>query len=105
MIEIHGGGVTRGLDLLEELRLPIEAITLGHVILARSASSLARYREHERIHVRQWERWGPLFAVAYPVASLVAWLRGTDAYRGNRFEREAFEAESCGGREAHEYRF
>lgn len=67
----------------------LEAITLGHVILARDEASLERYREHERVHVRQWERWGPLFLLAYPAASLWASARGRAAYRGNRFEREA----------------
>ena len=38
----------------------------------------------------QWERWGPLFLPAYFALGLWAWLRGRDAYRANRFEREAW---------------
>jgi hypothetical protein len=66
------------------------AMGLGHVILAMSEEDLARHREHELVHVRQCERWGPLFLPAYAIASLSAWMRGRDPYEGNRFEREAF---------------
>ena len=44
------------------------------------------------VHVRQCERWGPLFLPAYGVASLVAWARGKRPYLDNRFEREAYDA-------------
>lgn len=47
-------------------------------------------RAHERIHVRQYERWGPFFIPAYFLAGLVAILRGGHGYRDNRFERQAF---------------
>ena len=53
-------------------------------------SALDRTREHERVHVRQYERWGPLFLPAYGLASLLAARRGQHAYYGNRFEREAY---------------
>lgn len=71
-------------------RCPFDAITLGHVIVGQSHEVLAVLRAHERVHVAQYERWGPLFALAYPAASLVAWLRGGCPYRDNRFEREAY---------------
>lgn len=70
-------------------RLPFQAITLGHVVVGVDAEVLARVRAHEQVHVRQYERWGLLFFLAYPAASLHAWLRGGDAYRDNAFEREA----------------
>lgn len=70
-------------------RLPFSAITLGHVVLGLDADVLARVRAHEQVHVRQYERWGALFLLAYPAASLYQWLRGRDAYRDNPFEREA----------------
>jgi hypothetical protein len=70
-------------------RLPFAAITFGHVILGTSHAELARLRPHERVHVRQYERWGPLFLLAYPAASLAALLRGRCPYRENRFEVEA----------------
>ena len=41
----------------------------------------------------QYERWGPLFLLAYPAASAWAWLRGRRPYRDNAFERPAFAAE------------
>lgn len=67
------------------------ALTLGHVILGRSAADLDALRSHERIHVRQYERWGPFFLPAYAASSLWQVLRGRCAYRDNFFEREAFD--------------
>ena len=61
-----------------------------HVVLGLDGPTLDRTRAHERVHVRQCERWGPLFLPAYGLASLLAWWRGHDAYRENRFEREAY---------------
>lgn len=77
-------GVPRGVA-----RCSFEAVTLGHVIVGQSHESLALLRAHERIHVAQYERWGPLFLLAYPMASLVAWLRGGRPYRDNCFEQQA----------------
>jgi hypothetical protein len=68
---------------------PVEAITLGHVVLGRSQRSLELTRRHERIHVRQFERWGGLLLLAYPLAGLLAWLQGKRPYLDNRFEIEA----------------
>ena len=68
-------------------------MTLGHVVLGKDAEALEWSRSHERVHVRQCERWGPLFLPAYGVASLVALCRGRDAYRDNAFEREAYDSE------------
>lgn len=65
---------------------PFVAITLGHVVLATSALEQSRQRAHERVHVRQYERWGPLFLLAYPAESVWQWLRGRRAYLDNRFE-------------------
>ena len=90
-LEACGAGIATILDRLGP-RGRLQSITLGHVILARNEEALDLYREHERVHVRQWSRWGPLFLLAYPVASLWAMVRGRGAYRGNRFEREAWRA-------------
>jgi hypothetical protein len=68
------------------------ALTLGHVVIARDGASLEATRSHERVHVRQCERWGPLFVPAYLTASLIALLRGDHVYFGNAFEVEAFRA-------------
>lgn len=97
VLEVHGG-VTRWL-----LRhaVPITggaaAMTLGHVVLARSREALNRTRSHERVHVRQCERWGPLFVPAYLAAGGWALLRGRSAYTGNWFERRALQAVSRDG--------
>lgn len=91
-LEAFGGAIATVLGWLGGGRGRLEAITLGHVILARDAASLRRFREHERVHVRQWARWGPLFMIAYPLASVWAWIRRRGAYRGNRFECEAWRA-------------
>ncbi len=75
---------------------PVAAITLGHVVIGASAASLERTRAHERVHVRQFERWGALMLVMYPLAGVFAWVRGGDPYRDNRFEREARAVASVG---------
>ena len=66
------------------------AMTLGHVVLGRDAPCLDVTRAHELVHIRQYERWGPLFIPAYLLCSALIWLRGGDAYRDNPFEREAY---------------
>lgn len=66
--------------------IPFAAITLGHVVIACSAQEQALHREHERVHVAQYELWGPLFLLAYPLESLFQWVRGRRAYLDNRFE-------------------
>src|SRR5260221_10259295 len=93
VLEFHGGFVTYFLTEWTLLEGGASAMTLGHVVLGRSREALAWSRAHERVHVRQCERWGPLFLPAYGVASVIAWLRSGDAYRGNRFEREAYGQE------------
>jgi hypothetical protein len=50
-------------------RLPFAAITLGHVVLAVNAHEMHRWRAYERVHVAQYERWGPLFLPAYLASS------------------------------------
>ena len=74
---------------LARLPLPIDAVTLGHVILGRSATRLDALRAHEQVHVRQYERWGPLFVPAYLIDGAWQALRGRNAYLDNRFERAA----------------
>ena len=88
-IEIYGGRVGQALARLPE-PLRFSAMTLGHVILAVDRSALAQLRLHEHVHVRQYERWGPLFLPAYLLSSLVQLLRGRNPYRENHFERQAY---------------
>ena len=69
---------------------PIVALTLGHVVLCADEEMLERWRSHELIHVRQYERWGSFFIPAYLFSSFAARLKGKDCYLDNRFEAEAF---------------
>lgn len=71
-------------------RLHVSAITIGHVVFGRNRDSLVRLRNHELVHVRQYERWGPLFPFLYLLSSAAAVVRGRDPYRDNRFEQKAF---------------
>lgn len=68
---------------------PAAAITLGHVVLGVSNEALDATRAHERVHVGQYERWGILFLLLYPLASVLAWMRGGHPYLDNLFERQA----------------
>ena len=89
MLEAHGDRMASLLDFLSP-RIRVLAMTLGHVVVGRSAVALAVTRAHERVHVRQAERWGPFFVPAYLAASAIAWVRGGDLYADNVFEREAW---------------
>ena len=88
-LEFFGGTLGRVL-----LRLPqpfaFSAMTLGHVILALDRAALTQLRQHEQVHVRQYERWGPLFLPAYLLSSFMQLLRGRNPYRENHFERQAY---------------
>ena len=88
-IEFYGGFVTWALK-----RLPliggVLAMTLGHSVIGQTALGLAIAREHEHVHVRQYERWGPFFLPAYFGMSAWLWLQGRDCYRENPFEIEAY---------------
>jgi hypothetical protein len=88
-LEASNGAASRLLWLLNPWG-NIEAITLGHVVLARDPATAARLRTHEHTHVRQYERWGMIFPFAYLASSAIAVVKGGDAYRDNVFEREAF---------------
>ena len=72
-------------------RTGFAAMTLGHAIVGRDAACLDSARDHEHVHVRQVERWGPLFLPAYLIASVCAGLRGKRPYRDNVFEIEAYD--------------
>lgn len=72
---------------------PAAAITLGHVVLGASQQALDKTRSHERVHVRQYERWGIVFVLAYPMAGVWAWIKGGNPYWDNAFERQARELE------------
>jgi hypothetical protein len=89
VIEAHGPLLRWALSHLTLLPGGVAAITLGHVVIATDARALERTRTHERVHVGQYERWGPFFVPAYAAASLWAFARGRHPYFDNAFEREA----------------
>jgi hypothetical protein len=73
------------------------AATIGHIVIARDARGMDACRAHEHAHVRQCERWGPLFPLAYIGAGLWAAAkkrRWSAYYHDNPFEIEARAAES-----------
>ncbi len=88
-LEFYGGFTTWFVRHLPLGELTI-AMTLGHVIVGQTAAGLDVCCEHERIHVRQFELWGPLMGPAYLLASAWMWCIGRDAYRDNPFEVEAY---------------
>jgi hypothetical protein len=90
VIEFYGGGVKWLLERFFFGRGAM-AFTLGHTVLGLTDAALDISREHELVHVRQFERWGPLMGPAYLVCSLVLWLTGGRPYYDNPFERQAFE--------------
>lgn len=92
VIEIHGGLVSWLLEHVPPIDGGAMALTLGHVVLGRSAAALDVSRSHERVHVRQYERWGPFFLPAYFAASIWAAMRGRHFYRDNAFEVEAYDS-------------
>lgn len=87
VIEIHGPWIA---GLLNRFPVPALAMTFGHVVFGQTEAALDITRDHERVHVRQYERWGVLFVPAYLAASGFLFLRGRDAYRDNPFEVEAY---------------
>lgn len=93
--EFHGGLVGRLVACLP-VGVRFSAITFGHVILAVGQAELCAVRCHERVHVRQYERWGPFFLPACGLSSLWQLLCGRRLYRDNCFEKEAYAA---GGKE------
>jgi hypothetical protein len=100
---IEAGGGFSAWVIRNLLRGRVTAMTLGHVILGVDDERLCLARQHEHIHIRQYERWGLLFIPLYAASSIIAWARGRHFYRDNVFEREAYAASQTsmriGGRE------
>lgn len=92
ILEFHGGFTTWVVRHLPTGAQTL-AITLGHTILGQTEAMLDLAHDHELVHVRQFERWGPLMGPAYLGASVAIWLAGGRAYRDNPFEREAYGEE------------
>jgi len=92
------GGWIGSLIARPALRIPCRAITLGHVILGTDQASLDAARDHEHVHVRQYETWGPLFLPAYVASSAWQLVCGRRCYRDNWFERQAWGTRGSSGR-------
>ncbi|OHB78353.1 MAG: hypothetical protein A2V98_09470 [Planctomycetes bacterium RBG_16_64_12] len=90
VIEFWGGFVAVFLRVFP-LIAGASAVTFGHTVLARGRAQLDACRKHELVHVRQYERWGPLFVPAYLLFWLRLWLSGKNPYYDNPFERQAFD--------------
>ena len=90
VIEVHGPLLRRALATCTPLAAGADALTLGHVVLGRDAPALDATRAHERVHVRQYELWGPFFLPAYLIAGLLALAGGRHPYFDNAFERHAW---------------
>lgn len=90
VVQFHGGAVKWLIQHLLPNGPFVLAMTLGHVVIGQTEASLDISHEHELVHVRQFERWGPLMGPAYLLCSAVVWMQGGRAYRDNPFEREAY---------------
>lgn len=95
VLEVYGGAAAWMLRTFVPLAGGARAMALGHVVLGRNRASLEATRLHERVHVRQAERWGPFFIPAYLLASLWAFLTRRNPYLDNPFEHEAFAEEAA----------
>jgi hypothetical protein len=89
VVEIAGGRIDRCISMLPRY-CRFAAITFGHVIIGVDHETLTHVRNHEHVHVRQYERWGLLFFPLYLASSLLQIVRRRDPYLNNCFEREAF---------------
>ncbi len=67
------------------------AMTLGHTIIGQKKDELAIVRDHEQVHVSQYERWGPFFIPVYLWYSVLLWFQKRDSYMENPFEVEAYK--------------
>lgn len=85
-LEITGGMVG---TLMANWPFRASAFCIGHVILAHDEAALIFSRRHERVHMRQYETFGPFMLPAYCAASVWALMRGGRPYHDNYFERQA----------------
>lgn len=88
-LEFSGGRLGGGMARLPQ-RCRFSAMTLGHVILGVNAHALNSLRDHEQVHVAQYERWGVFFVPGYLLSSAWQICCGRSAYRDNYFEKQAY---------------
>jgi hypothetical protein len=91
VFEIHSPAIA---SVLKRFPVAANAVTFGHAVLARDNEILRLTRQHERVHVRQYERWGIVFVPAYLLASAFLYLQGKDGYRDNPFEKQAYAVDA-----------
>jgi hypothetical protein len=80
------GGISAMLLYPSRLHRGGAAMTLGHVIIARDKKCLSQSWNHERHHVRQFEKWGLFLIPACWLVGFVLRFRGYDPYLDNPFE-------------------
>jgi len=96
VIEVSGGFLRTLLETRVFQLGPVAAVTLGHVIIGQDDACLIASRKHERVHVAQYEQWGPMMAPLYFFSSAIAKVRGQHPYWDNHFEKQAYRvAEAC----------
>jgi hypothetical protein len=89
-VECWGGGAEWFLRTCCPLFQGAGSMALGHVVLGIDEREIDYWRDHELVHVRQYEHWGPLFLPVYLAVSCWLHLTGRDPYLENPFEREAY---------------
>ncbi|MBN2313833.1 MAG: hypothetical protein JXM79_07875 [Sedimentisphaerales bacterium] len=89
VIEAHGGIITKILKNGFPMLGKAATFTLGHIILGCDFQCLSKSRKHKRIHVKQYELWGPFFIPSYLVASFFIFIKGGNPYGDNPFEKKA----------------
>lgn len=93
VLEATGPRLLRRLSRTSAVGGGIRAITLGHIVIATDSESLRVTRRHERVHVRQYETWGPFFIPLYLLCSGWQAFRGRHPYLDNPFEVEAYRVD------------
>jgi hypothetical protein len=88
VVEIHGRSVRR---FLSSRAFRAAALTLGHVVLNVDDTARLLYRSHEFVHVRQAEKWGPLFVPLYLGLMVRTWRKTGRGYWNHPWEVEARE--------------
>lgn len=66
--------------------------TWGRVVFIKTTTDPSYFETiwtHEHTHTKQCDALGPLWMLAYGLASLISLLQGTGGYEGNYFERRA----------------
>lgn len=91
VVEIDSKGVAKALNAMP---MPAQAMTVGHVVFGQDKFALRVTRKHERVHVSQYERWGPFFIPAYLSVSMWLFAKRRDGYRENPFEVEAYAVDT-----------